>query len=55
MPAQLAKLGWHNDALWAIDVFTDPLGVAKAFAEKLQLPEQAGYLDYDDHDRHNYG
>ncbi|OAV59364.1 DUF4011 domain-containing protein [Enteractinococcus helveticum] len=55
VPAQLTKFGWHNEGLWAIDVFTDPLGVANSFAEKLQLPEQAGYLDYDDHDQHNYG
>lgn len=42
IPAQLARLGWHNDTLWAIDVFTDPLSVTDAFAEKLQLPASPG-------------
>lgn len=37
IPAQLAELGWRNETLWAIDVFTDPLGSTNAIAEKLQL------------------
>ena len=37
IPAQLSRLGWQYAGLWAIDVFTDPLGVADAFTEKLQL------------------
>src|SRR5690625_1507237 len=42
IPKQLAQLGWHNVGLWAIDVFTDPLGVADSFADRLQLAALAG-------------
>lgn len=37
LPARLAELGWQHKSLWAIDVFTDPIGVADFFADKLQL------------------
>ena len=42
IPAQLAQLGWQQGGLWAIDVFTDPLGVAETFAAKLHLPTAQG-------------
>ena len=45
IPAQLAQLGWQTAGLWAIDVFTDPIGVAEAYADKLRLPEPQGSTD----------
>ena len=53
IPAQLSRLGWQNAGLWAIDVFTDPLGVADAFTDKLHLtalptPDNGTDLFYDD-------
>src|SRR5699024_10882372 len=40
IPAQLAQLGWRNTTLWAIDVFTDPIGITDSYADLLQLPQQ---------------
>lgn len=37
IPAQLAELGWRNETLWAIDVFTDPIGSTDSVADQLQL------------------
>lgn len=37
IPAQLQRLGWQNETLWAIDVFTDPISITDSFADKLQL------------------
>jgi len=54
IPSQLAKSGWQTAGLWAIDVFTDPLGVAETFAEKLHLPQPKGsnepVISHDDHE-----
>src|SRR5699024_9708858 len=40
IPAQLAQLGWRNKTLWAIDVFTDPIGITDSYADLLQLPRK---------------
>ncbi|MGO1961412.1 MAG: hypothetical protein ACTH1B_10340, partial [Yaniella sp.] len=37
IPAQLERLGWQNETLWAIDVFTDPIGITDSVADKLRL------------------
>ena len=40
IPDQMAQLGWRNKTLWAIDVFTDPIGSTYSYADLLQLPQQ---------------
>lgn len=48
-PDQLAELGWRNETLWAIDVFTDPITITDTFASKLQLGSRPRYSHRPDH------